>query len=515
VPEGGGLTAPSADDLDLAGLPCFRRIPHNIEAEMALLGAILVNQKAYERVKHFLLPEHFALGEHRQIYEAIQTLIGAGRLADPVVLKNFLGDAHLLDGIGGPAYLNRLVDCAVTTISAGEYGLLIYELAVRREFIGIGEDLVEAAYSGEGGKCLSLEDVVERTTSFLANRPGKRKRGLLKYLARDLHKIETKPRVSLLGNGNWLHDQCKCFLVGGDKSGKSILGMEMARAVAAGEGLLHWRAGDGDGPRRVLYLDGEMGLSLVKRRVDAMLRRDVDLGDLVVVSYDEQKIPPIETPAGHRYVLDAAEEVDAALVILDNFSVLTMQTLKEDEVIKLIAPLLNELVTRHVGTLSMIHTGHDKTRYAGSSLIGGITTGIIHLTRDPDIEFPRLETDVTWQSVREAPPDDGDFRPFRFAVEGDLALVEKSSGGPKRERPTKPQHKWLVEQLAQCLDRNGVPLAPSSVRPPNTRAVSSAELVAWFRKRRPNTSGPDATKMIHELIDHGFAYAEGDYVWRG
>jgi len=56
---------------------------------MALLGAILVNQKAYERVKHFLLPEHFALGEHRQIYEAIQTLIGAGRLADPVVLKNF------------------------------------------------------------------------------------------------------------------------------------------------------------------------------------------------------------------------------------------------------------------------------------------------------------------------------------------------------------------------------------------------------------------------------------------
>ncbi len=144
------LTAPRAEDLDdLGSLPAFRRVPHNIEAEMALLGAILVNPRAFERVADFLRPEHFALAEHRRVFEGCARLVERGQLADPVTLKSALDHAGALDQVGGPGYLNRLVDCAVTVINAGEYGRLVHDLYLRRELIAIGEDVVNRAYGGE------------------------------------------------------------------------------------------------------------------------------------------------------------------------------------------------------------------------------------------------------------------------------------------------------------------------------------------------------------------------------
>ncbi|MBT3401919.1 MAG: replicative DNA helicase, partial [Rhodospirillaceae bacterium] len=67
----------------------YRTPPHNFEAEMALLGAILTNNRAYERVSEFLRADHFADPAHGRIFEAAARLIEAGQIADPVTLKNF------------------------------------------------------------------------------------------------------------------------------------------------------------------------------------------------------------------------------------------------------------------------------------------------------------------------------------------------------------------------------------------------------------------------------------------
>ncbi|NJO56434.1 MAG: replicative DNA helicase [Rhodospirillales bacterium] len=137
----------------LSGLADFapptRRLPHSIEAEMALLGAIVVNNRAYERVSEYLRAEYFALAEHRQIYGACARLIERGQVADPVTLKSYLEQTEELTAAGGVSYLMRLADAAVTVINASEYGRLIFDLYLRRELITLGEDVVNRAYTGD------------------------------------------------------------------------------------------------------------------------------------------------------------------------------------------------------------------------------------------------------------------------------------------------------------------------------------------------------------------------------
>ena len=124
----------------------YRQQPHNLEAEQALLGAILVNNEACDRVSGFLTAEHFFEGVHARIYEAASTLIRAGKLASPVTLKSFFENDETLNEIGGPVYLARLAAAATTIINAEEYGRAIYELAQRRRLISIGGDIVNESY---------------------------------------------------------------------------------------------------------------------------------------------------------------------------------------------------------------------------------------------------------------------------------------------------------------------------------------------------------------------------------
>ena len=80
--------------------PAYRTPPHNIEAEQALLGAILVNNDAFDRVSDFLRSEHFIEEIHRRIFEIAGSLIRAGKLASPITLKTFLGEHDV--GGGAP-----------------------------------------------------------------------------------------------------------------------------------------------------------------------------------------------------------------------------------------------------------------------------------------------------------------------------------------------------------------------------------------------------------------------------
>jgi replicative DNA helicase len=123
------------------GTKLFQTTPYNVDAEKGVLGAIFVNNRAYEKVSEFLRPEHFAYTQHGQVFEAVSMLIERGQVADPVTLKRlFEADQNLAD-IGGPAYLAELAASAVTVINAGEYGRLVYDLHLKREIIALGQDM--------------------------------------------------------------------------------------------------------------------------------------------------------------------------------------------------------------------------------------------------------------------------------------------------------------------------------------------------------------------------------------
>jgi len=124
----------------------YRSAPHNIEAEQGLLGAILVNNDAFYRVSDFLEPKHFFEMVHQKIYETAGSLIRMGKVATPVTLKTFFpADADIL-GMTLSQYLARLAAEATTIINAQDYGRTIYDLSLRRDLIGIGEDMVNVAY---------------------------------------------------------------------------------------------------------------------------------------------------------------------------------------------------------------------------------------------------------------------------------------------------------------------------------------------------------------------------------
>ncbi|WP_448187492.1 replicative DNA helicase [Azospirillum sp. sgz301742] len=128
--------------------PEYRTAPHNEEAEQALLGAILVNNKAYERVGEFLRPQHFYDPGHRKIFEAIAKLIERGQVANPVTLKAYFEkDPEFAAEEGGAGgYLIRLAAGVVTVINAADYGKMIHDLFLRRQLIEVGTDMVNEAY---------------------------------------------------------------------------------------------------------------------------------------------------------------------------------------------------------------------------------------------------------------------------------------------------------------------------------------------------------------------------------
>jgi len=114
-----------------------------------LLGALLANNKSYERVAEFLTQDHFADPIHGRVYQAISRRIEAGQLADGVTLKAEFEHSGVLDEVGGTGYLAQLLTAMVGIINAGEYGRTIYDAWIRRELIDVGETVVNNAFGAD------------------------------------------------------------------------------------------------------------------------------------------------------------------------------------------------------------------------------------------------------------------------------------------------------------------------------------------------------------------------------
>jgi replicative DNA helicase len=120
-------------------------LPHNIEAEQQLLGAILTNNDIYDRIAALVKAEHFFEPVHSRIFEIAVARIQKNALASPVTLKGFLEEDEGLKALGGPAYLARLAGAAISAFAARDYAQMIYELAVRRELMRLGQDITDRA----------------------------------------------------------------------------------------------------------------------------------------------------------------------------------------------------------------------------------------------------------------------------------------------------------------------------------------------------------------------------------
>ena len=232
----------------------YRTPPANIEAEQALLGAILVNNAAFHRVAEFLRPQHFAEGVHGRIFAAISKLMERGQLANPVTLKNLFDQDGALAEIGGAQYLARLAASVVTIINAEDYGRTIHDLFLRRQLITIGEDVVNDAYEHDLDRQAGQQIEVAEKKLFDLAESGQFEGGFEKFeqpLARAIVMAEAafkrQGRTSGVSTGfldldkllGGLHPSDLVILAGRPSMGKTALatniGFNAARAYRPGK----------------------------------------------------------------------------------------------------------------------------------------------------------------------------------------------------------------------------------------------------------------------------------------
>ena len=144
-----------------------REAPMNIGAEQALLGAIISNNLALEKVENFLEPDHFSSKINGLIFKTLKKLISNDQIADLNTLKVFLENDQDFISNGGIAYLLKISENSISIINSKQYGELIYDLFIRRKLIDLGTNLVNDSYNNYEEQSSNL--IIENTESNLYN----------------------------------------------------------------------------------------------------------------------------------------------------------------------------------------------------------------------------------------------------------------------------------------------------------------------------------------------------------
>lgn len=168
-----GLVGDPANDdaayMPVSDAPQLPAGPRNLEAEMALLGAILINNEVYTAVADFLSPEHFWDPVNARVYATICDLVEQGQAVNAITIHHHFVDHEGVRQLGGMAYFARLAAACPAVVTAPDYARIIYELANRRRILDVAEKLHERA-SGSGVD--RLDDIISETLDMIAHGSG-------------------------------------------------------------------------------------------------------------------------------------------------------------------------------------------------------------------------------------------------------------------------------------------------------------------------------------------------------
>ena len=222
-------------------------LPHNIEAEQQLLGAILTNNDVYDRIANLVKADHFFDPLHARIFERCAARIQKNALASPVTLKPFFDDDPGLKELGGPAYLVRLAGAAISAYAARDYAQMIYDLAVRRELISLGRDIAAMAQKIEVDNEPSEQITEAEQRLYKLGEQGVTERGFQSFLRAAVQAVTNANAAYQRGGGlsgistglvdldrklGGLHPSDLLILAGRPSMGKTALATNIAFNIA-------------------------------------------------------------------------------------------------------------------------------------------------------------------------------------------------------------------------------------------------------------------------------------------
>ena len=379
----------------------MRAAPHNIEAEQALLGAILINNEARNRVSGFLEAHHFFDPLHQQIFETLSKLIASGKQATPITLRTFFETAEPIDATTTvPVYLGKLAVNATTIINARDYGRTIHDLYTRRQLIIMCGDMVNAAYDSPVD-FNPREQIGEATKRLEAlGRVAETAAGGLVPVALGTF-LETRiPDRKVILNG-LLHERATAMVYSWRGVGKTWFALGIGWAAASAGQFLKWKA---ERAHKVLHVCGELVASELQVRLNVVAGpkpNRAHCSNYRILSSDlhEFGIPDLASSEGQA----AIELVmgDTELLILDNISTLFRAGVENDA--ESWVPVQNwflKLRRRGVAIVVIHHAGKGKEQ-RGTSKREDILDLVLSL-RSPDDYEPSEDArfDVRFEKGR-------------------------------------------------------------------------------------------------------------------
>jgi len=228
--------------------------PHSIEAEQSLLGALLLDNQAFDRVADLVTGEDFYRDDHRRLWRHIARLIEAAKPADVVTVSESVEASEDKDKTGGPAYLGALAQNTPSALNIRRYAELVRERAVQRRLAQVATGIAEEALNPGGKEVGQLLDEAESRIFQIAESGARRDQGLLEIkpvLAKVFERIdhlyhrENPSDVTGVPTGYTKIDQMTSGLQSGDlviiaarpSMGKTALALNIAEHVAVDNGL--------------------------------------------------------------------------------------------------------------------------------------------------------------------------------------------------------------------------------------------------------------------------------------
>lgn len=153
--------------------------PHSIEAEQSVLGGLLLNNDAWDRIGDIVSDEDFYRDDHRRIYRHISKLIENNKPADVLTAAESLQLAGELQGVGGINYLQSLSEGTPSATNIRLYAEIVRERAITRRLARVGEEIADAAYTPNGREARQLLDEAEKKVFDIAEMGRKQGQGFL------------------------------------------------------------------------------------------------------------------------------------------------------------------------------------------------------------------------------------------------------------------------------------------------------------------------------------------------
>ncbi len=222
-------------------------LPHNVEAEQQLIGAILSSNDVLDRVDDLVKPDHFYDPVHADIFALASKRITSGVQTDATTLKNFMADHPGLKALGGAEYLIRMQLSAIATTAARDYAQLIHDLALRRSLINLGKDIADQAQAVRDDSNPDDQIVEAEAKLFQLASTGTASKGFQSFLRALTDAVDIANAAYNRGGGlagistglvdldkmlGGLHDSDLLILAGRPSMGKTSLATNVAFNVA-------------------------------------------------------------------------------------------------------------------------------------------------------------------------------------------------------------------------------------------------------------------------------------------